>query len=59
MESSAGRATYRRGKLYFNAVGWAMVREVAKYTHKTPTAVVVAALKRYIRARAHEKTKVS
>jgi len=42
-----GRAVYRRGKLHFDEVGWSMIKDVAKRTHKSPRCVVIAALMRY------------
>jgi hypothetical protein len=55
MESKSGYATYRRGKLYFNEVGWAMIKGVAKRLHKSPKQIVVAALRRYARMYKNEK----
>lgn len=48
-----GTATFRNGKLYFDAEGWAMVKLTARLQHKTPTHVVTAALRRYFKR--HEK----
>lgn len=44
-----GRATYKKGKLYFDEVGWQQVKRVAAHQHRSPKAVVIAAVKRYIR----------
>ncbi len=44
-----GRATYRKGKLYFDTQGWATVKQVARDSHQSPTKVVTAALWRYIK----------
>jgi hypothetical protein len=41
-----GKASYRRGRLYFDAIGWAMVKAAAKRAKKSPHTVVIAALKR-------------
>jgi hypothetical protein len=55
MEGKSGYATYRRGKLYFDEVGWAMLKAAAKRTHKSPTQIVIAALMRYARLHKNEK----
>jgi hypothetical protein len=55
METKTGYATYKRGKLHFDEIGWAMIKMAAKKSHKTPTQIVRSALLRY--ARKHEKTK--
>lgn len=44
-----GKAIYKRGKLHFDAVGWAIVRKVAKRTKKSPIFVVNSALMRLAR----------
>lgn len=41
-----GKAVYRRGKLHFDEIGWAMIKEVAKRTKKSPKQVVIAGIKR-------------
>jgi hypothetical protein len=51
-----GKATYRRGKLYFDAVGWAMIKAVAKRTHRSPTRIVNAALRRGFRIEKSKNT---
>lgn len=45
-----GKAVYRRGKLHFDAIGWALVKQVARSHHQSPQKVVSDALRRYIRA---------
>lgn len=52
-----GYAEYKRGKLYFDEIGWSMVRQVAKRLHKTPHQVVISALKRYIKYGKNKKSK--
>ncbi len=44
-----GTATYRKGKLYFDQAGWSFVKLVAKRRHKSPKAVVIEAIKRYVK----------
>ena len=44
-----GHATYKRGKLHFDEIGWAMIEAVAKKQKKSPTRVVNEALRRYVR----------
>jgi hypothetical protein len=44
-----GYAAYKRGKLYFNKNGWAILKGVAKKTHKSPTYLVIQAIRRYIK----------
>jgi hypothetical protein len=41
-----GLATYKQGKLYFDEVGWAMVKAAARKAKKSPREVVIAGLKR-------------
>ena len=41
-----GLATYRRGKIYFDEIGWAMVKAAARKAKKSPREVVIAGLKR-------------
>ena len=43
-----GFATYRKGKLYFNAEAWIIIKELARKTHKSPKTLIHAALRRYI-----------
>jgi hypothetical protein len=54
-KSKSGYATYRRGKLYFDEVGWAMIKGAAKRLHRSPKQVVIAALMRYARLHKNEK----
>jgi predicted transcriptional regulator len=56
---SIGRATYKRGKLYFDESGWAILKQVAKRTHRSPKALVIAAIMRYIKRSEREKAKDS
>lgn len=51
----SGYAAYKRGKLYFNPQGWAILKELASKTHTSPTKLVIAALKRYIRSQNESK----
>ncbi len=44
-----GMATYRNGKLYFDAPGWALIKAASKRQRKSPQTVVTAALMRFIR----------
>lgn len=46
IKSKLGYATYLRGSLYFDDIGWAIVKAAAKKTKKSPRAVVIAGLKR-------------
>ena len=46
MIKQTGKATYRDGKLYFDATGWAMVQKAAKRQKTTPKKVVIEAIKR-------------
>ena len=46
-----GYCTYRRGKLYFDKNGWIVLKHLAKKTHKSPTYLIHAAIKRYIKLR--------
>lgn len=50
-----GHATYRRGKLYFDEIGWALVKSVAKRMKKSPQHLVIAALKRWAKKDKNEK----
>jgi hypothetical protein len=49
-----GRATFKKGKLYFDENGWALVRQVARKQHKSPKAVVVQALRRMAKLEANK-----
>ena len=44
-----GYATYKRGVLYFDKAGWALVKNMARKRKQSPTTVVIDAIKRYIR----------
>ncbi len=44
-----GKATYCKGRLYFDDAGWAMVKACARKAHRTPQQVVTAALWRMVR----------
>jgi hypothetical protein len=57
MPKKIGYAHYRKGKLYFDDIGWAMICAVAKKRKRSPTRIVIDALKRYVRE--HEKAKVA
>jgi hypothetical protein len=46
MENKIGRANLKGNTLYFDEVGWAMVKAVAKKLKKSPKTVVIAGLKR-------------
>ena len=52
-----GLATYRKGHLYFDNRGWALVLAHARKDHKTPRQIVIGALKRGIKRGAFEKAK--
>jgi hypothetical protein len=54
-----GYATYRNGKLYFDAPGWAIIKAQARRMHQSPAKIVNAALVRYAKRREDEKTKVA
>ena len=47
--SKIGYATYKRGKLHFDEVGWEMIKLVARRQKKSPQFVVTQALLRYAR----------
>lgn len=47
MRKKIGYATYKRGALYFDEVGWAMVKGAAKRKHQSPKRIVIDALLRY------------
>lgn len=49
--NKSGYATYKNGKLYFNSEAWTIITSLAKQRHKSPTFLVVEAIKRYIRLR--------
>ena len=59
MSNKLGKATYRHGKLYFDAAGWATIKAAAKRLKKSPTQVVNAALMRSIKRGLFEKTEKS
>lgn len=44
-----GRAEYKRGSLYFDQIGWAMVKAVARKHKKSPKYIVTQSIKRYMR----------
>ncbi len=46
MKTLKARAHYKKGKIYFDEAGWAMVKAAAKRAHKSPKYVVIAGLKR-------------
>jgi hypothetical protein len=46
MENKIGHARLKGKKLYFDEVGWAMVKAAAKKAKKSPKTVVIAGLKR-------------
>ena len=50
MENKYGRARFDGKALHFDAVGWAMIKVVAKHKKKSPTQVVTAALLRAAKA---------
>lgn len=47
--ANVGKATIRRGKIYFDEAGWAIVRAAAKKAHKSPKQIVMVALKRGVK----------
>ena len=49
MANKTGLATYRRGKLYFDEAGWAIVKAEAKKARKSPLQVVIAGLERGVK----------
>jgi hypothetical protein len=51
-----GYAKLKGNKLYFDSVGWAMIKEAARKKKKSPRSVVVAALKRLVRSQNGEKS---
>jgi len=51
-----GRASYRRGIMYFDAVGWAMVKAASARAHRTPTQIVTAAIKRRAKLEKSQKS---
>lgn len=48
-KSNIGYATYKKGKLYFDEVGWEIIKGVARRQHRTPQQTVVQALKRALK----------
>lgn len=49
--TKSGLAQFDGKKLYFDAVGWKMIKAVAKKQKKSPTRVVNEALMRYARGK--------
>lgn len=53
-----GHASYRRGRVYFDEIGWAIVKAAAKKTKKSPTDVVIAGIKRGMKLEEAKKPRV-
>lgn len=41
-----GKAWVKKGKIYFNEEGWALVKEHARKQHRSPKIVVIRGLRR-------------
>ena len=54
-----GKARFDGKKMHFDAIGWAMIKAVAKRTKQSPTKVVNSALTRYARSLNGKATKKS
>ncbi len=54
MKNKTGKAWFRGKKLYFDDIGWALVKAAAKKTKKSPRVTVLSGLKRGMKL---EKTK--
>lgn len=42
-----GYAQYHKGKLYFDEVGWSLIKKFASKQHRSPKDIVISALRRY------------
>jgi predicted transcriptional regulator len=47
-----GKATIKKGKMYFDENGWAIVKQVARKKHRSPKYIVMQALRRMIKIEA-------
>jgi hypothetical protein len=57
MVNKIGYAILKGKCLYFDDLGWDMVRAIAKRAKKSPKYIVIGALKRYAKRYGNEKSK--